>query len=157
MQQFPKKMTKFVDDMEKELYEMVKELAYKYKLYIIEVIKEQPGAWDNLTDKWVEWKTGKGMSSKAWRASDKLINSLVVKATDKGFFVGFSDKKHTSRFKRLKSNLTISQLAAVLSYGRPDIGLPARPIFPHADRRIKKDIRELSKKFRERIRTNSEF
>ena len=124
------------DDKKKkqEFIEFAKAVAYEYRRRVIEAVETQSLAknWRALSPGYLAYKREHGLSTKIWKATGTLINSIVVTVTPSMIEVGVS---YTAKEKNGES---CRKIAKEMEYGTSK--RPPRPLFGPIKRQLEKEL-----------------
>lgn len=139
---------------------VLKQIGLLGEKWVVKWIQHQPGVWAPLSEEYKEWKIKKGYSSMMLRRTSTLINSITSSATHQQVFIGVKrgKKYHKNlsdnggsrdgkgRFTKKKQGSSgdgedIANIAAIMEFGSPARGIPARrflsPVYIMLSRKIR--------------------
>lgn len=133
----------FDDKKRKQVFiDFAKDVAYEYRRRLIKAVESQSLAkyWKPLNPAYLAYKRKKGLSTKIWKATGTLINSIVVNVTPSRIEVGVS---YTA--KEPESGEYCRIIAKEMEYGTSR--KPPRPLFGPVKRQLEKDLPALYLKY----------
>jgi hypothetical protein len=126
---------------------LARAIAERYVRIVRYHIQDQDLAWAPLRESYREWKRRHGLDERIWIATGQLQNSLRVwkgryassfGGMRTGWFAGIP-----STVRRKDTGVLMIDVMRSLEFGRPDIGMPPRPLFRPSARQVVEEARAL--------------
>ncbi|QQO97567.1 hypothetical protein Molly3_80 [Maribacter phage Molly_3] len=151
----PKNLTKKVRALKKLanlneefVEENIKAFAEMFYNRLMLHIENQDLGWRPLSTDYLEWKRSEGKSTKIWVKDGVLQKEIkLMRITDENlWFVGIDG---TATYP--DSDIPVSMIAAVMEYGSPSKGIPARPLFRPSRQEVIKEIKVIIERNNQRF------